>query len=1242
MVAPALDIAAAVIGIVAFSLEFLKTMREVREKHSSEGNEHIEYNSSSLQDANKELEKALVFAKNSSGALAPDQDLLELAKKCSAASAALNKEVKDLEPKSTRKRDVLWITVKTMWKESDIQKHYHSFKDLQQTLDSVILTRLAYVTRYTETARMRRPELTSIHSVMVRNHSEELTQLSQHVQALVNDLKAGKTTLDSLDQTISLISKDIRELKQMWLKTHDRLDEIQQQLDKKAAQEITEDQRKAFMSTLSYPMIESRLEAIHDPHKDTFMWIFEDGVNDDSETILMSDDETIYGDSLNEKRASITAIPKLDREATCSLQDWLQTSLNIAGHVPDIYWVSGKPGSGKSTLMKFLANDWLNEGKVMELLGQWAEGLEVLTPSFYFWNPGTPEQKSLAGMLRSLIIQLLHLDEKLFNGLIDYLHRMKKLKRIQSKLECHWTVPNLDFALEYLVSASEGHSMICFFIDGLDEFEDPQHSRNELLRRLRKLASRKHVKVCVASRPEQAFEDEYRTQRHLKLEDLTYTSIVKFVGDKLEAHTRWQNLVSIAPKDAKDLLSAIATKAEGVFLWVVLAVHDIGKGLDDRNDLEMIFTRLSRLPSELADLYTRMLSAMSQDYQDDARKIFQWMLDWPKSYMELFDLILLLRPADMQSINAYEVDSVNAMLQLSGPVETMRIMLKTRCVGMLEVKRSRYYDAGPEVVFVHRSAHEFLLVNDTGKAFMNARSLRLQDRYTSYINMILDNPLNELEDRGFALRRLFGHLILIASPREQTCVMTFLSEKLAIEGFTDQSDMLGRLLDKTAKYSRAYHNLLTSSLDFAASFGLVDYVNALLRKETNSVFKADQSTHLLFCVISEIRGRQSDPGHRLQRTASCVTPTHFELIQVLVKGNARINDMLDERTLSPWQLFIDMLATLSQKEDSRRSRSERETLDGLQDYYEFLDDQDCKDLVAASLRAFIDAGADLNGLAQYGYAQSDTLHNHNQGVIIHRGFAYSPLSWLDRKPEPGIWLREAISILRTSGAAEAVQLAYLVCMEVLTLRFDVSPNNDDSKDEVLAELAEVLSNYHLAGRKPLNRQLFARAWATATARVIDKTEDILFCNSDYTTWEERVLQHCEDPASITPETKVSLRKYWPAYLKRKAEELDNFDQHTKDLAWRLRTRQVVSVLRRFLSESIDETASGVSEAFSTTYGGLRLDPPWTGDRYVEKRNPEDGDYIEFIEHDTEDHELSVDEHPVALHADSREMDGAKE
>ena len=54
-------------------------------------------------------------------------------------------------------------------------------------------------------------KLTRTSSIIAREHFAKLTQLVEHVQALVNDSTVGKTTLDSLVQTVRLISKDIRD-----------------------------------------------------------------------------------------------------------------------------------------------------------------------------------------------------------------------------------------------------------------------------------------------------------------------------------------------------------------------------------------------------------------------------------------------------------------------------------------------------------------------------------------------------------------------------------------------------------------------------------------------------------------------------------------------------------------------------------------------------------------------------------------------------------------------------------------------------------------------------------------------------------------------------------------------------------------------------------------------------------------------------------------------------------------------
>lgn len=68
-----------------------------------------------------------------------------------------------------------------------------------------------------------------------------------------------------------------------------------------------------------------------------------------------------------------------------------------------VYWINGKAGSGKSTLMDYICNHEKKE----EYLKQWSPNKRLLTPTFFFWNAGARQQKSIDGLLRSLIYQML-------------------------------------------------------------------------------------------------------------------------------------------------------------------------------------------------------------------------------------------------------------------------------------------------------------------------------------------------------------------------------------------------------------------------------------------------------------------------------------------------------------------------------------------------------------------------------------------------------------------------------------------------------------------------------------------------------------------------------------------------------------------------------------------------------------------------------------------------------------------
>ena len=75
---------------------------------------------------------------------------------------------------------------------------------------------------------------------------------------------------------------------------------------------------------------------------------------------------------------------------------WLKS-----GH--GVYWINGKAGSGKSTLMSHICG----HNRTLELLQEWSSHRRLLTPSFFFWNSGSRQQKTIDGLLRSLVYQML-------------------------------------------------------------------------------------------------------------------------------------------------------------------------------------------------------------------------------------------------------------------------------------------------------------------------------------------------------------------------------------------------------------------------------------------------------------------------------------------------------------------------------------------------------------------------------------------------------------------------------------------------------------------------------------------------------------------------------------------------------------------------------------------------------------------------------------------------------------------
>lgn len=81
-----------------------------------------------------------------------------------------------------------------------------------------------------------------------------------------------------------------------------------------------------------------------------------------------------------------------------SFSDWLQSDKNF------LFWITGKPGAGKSTLMRHIAY----APQTHATLRNWAaiQGFSLMINSFFFWNSGSDIQMSYEGLLRTLLYQL--------------------------------------------------------------------------------------------------------------------------------------------------------------------------------------------------------------------------------------------------------------------------------------------------------------------------------------------------------------------------------------------------------------------------------------------------------------------------------------------------------------------------------------------------------------------------------------------------------------------------------------------------------------------------------------------------------------------------------------------------------------------------------------------------------------------------------------------------------------------
>ena len=407
-----------------------------------------------------------------------------------------------------------------------------------------------------------------------------------------------------------------------------------------------------------------------------------------------------------------------------------------------IFFISGKPGSGKSTLMKFIYSD----PRTSQHLGANNSQRRWVTARFFFSDRGTILQKSIGGLTISLLYQILHQVPELVQ-VCDLDDNLKSYRIAPSIIEKAWlrllTFPKLSIS-------------ICLFIDALDEEgKTYSHDHAELLDTLKRWMNYTEkggnkLLLCLSSRPEPHFMELIGACPGLRIDEYTKHDITTYVHSRLAEYLQTRkDLTRTSDNTAilRDIEDEIIRRAQGVFLWVRLIVTDLINTLIDGGSPTELLRLLSTIPGDgdLHALYRNMFSKFKDKYRDEAYLMLQ---------IVFATLSPLSAPVFFQCIK-FTLEGPLEFEQSSPTIDQMQRRLMSRCKGLLEIQGKTDKDAVDEakkdqytVQFLHQSVKDFL-AQENAFATITPNTDKLQDGHTSLVKFYISKHLYQLRATVF-------------------------------------------------------------------------------------------------------------------------------------------------------------------------------------------------------------------------------------------------------------------------------------------------------------------------------------------------------------------------------------------------------------------------------------------------------------------------------------------------------------
>ncbi|KAL8797253.1 MAG: hypothetical protein Q9182_007218 [Xanthomendoza sp. 2 TL-2023] len=619
-----LSLVANIVQLVDAAAKAVSICHEIYALGASIDDSRIKYTTGQLLDSYSTLEvslnqnRSITYSISGNGA-----NLKHLASRCIETAKTLQMELAALEKSpGGGRREALSKSLLKKRKAKELEKLKRRLDEYQKALDSKLIIEIMQDLGMFKTQ----------HKTQNINLEQRLRQLSIDMNnchiPIATLLKSEIDKNITASQIQHVITRKHAETHITAAMQNFEVSQARQRTDQKE-EETSRRQYDQFLESLRFDDMRSRMNEVSESHPNTFQWIFREDIDHPWDNFAA----------------------------------WLRGGDHV-------YWINGKAGSGKSTLMKFLADN----RQTRDMLAQWSPNKDALIVATYFWLSGSKMQRSLKGFLCSVIHQIILQARHLFDESI-HANRVLLTKRNFND----WSNNELSHLMVHAIDLLD--RPICMFIDGLDEF-DQDDDVEKVLSIIDDLSAAGTTKICVSSRPEHYLAQRLCKYCQLRLQDLTAEDMRVCIRDSLELTRTKCRSSAVTDERVEKIVKIVAQKADGVFLWVYYAMSSLSKGMRYDDDFGDLLNRVEDFPSGMHQLYLQMWNRLNGDqlrYRDEATVYFSYERFYPLS---LFDLLVAL-DANLQNeyVDKYHVQDPDELVRRC---EALQNRILTRCAGLLE------------------------------------------------------------------------------------------------------------------------------------------------------------------------------------------------------------------------------------------------------------------------------------------------------------------------------------------------------------------------------------------------------------------------------------------------------------------------------------------------------------------------------------------------------------------------------